>query len=109
VWFWFHKTWPPECIDHINGIRHDNRIENLREANHIENGQNKKKHKNNSSSYTGVSYNKRLKKWDANICFEWKQKYLGSYELKEDAVEAYNKAKIELHEFQPIVRENHYG
>jgi hypothetical protein len=51
------------CIDHINRIRTDYRIENLRWATHSENMQNKSKFNNNTSGTTNVSYVKRDDKW----------------------------------------------
>ena len=40
AWFYVHGVWPHACIDHINRHGTDNRISNLRVANHCENGQN---------------------------------------------------------------------
>ena len=42
VWFLHHGEWP-EMLDHINGIRHDNRIENLRKCTYHQNSTNRKK------------------------------------------------------------------
>ena len=53
----------PEFIDHINGDKTDNRIENLREANAIQNQQNAKIKLTNKSGIKGVSWHKPLKKW----------------------------------------------
>ena len=50
-------------VDHINRIKTDNRIENLRWATHIENMQNKSDMKNNTSGTTNVSYKKSHDKW----------------------------------------------
>ena len=41
VWALCHEQWPEDEIDHLNGDRHDNRIENLRECSHSENNLNK--------------------------------------------------------------------
>ena len=60
---------PREFIDHINGIRNDNRWENLRNASHSENQQNQRaaQKDNKSSMLLGVSYMKSHKKWRAEI------------------------------------------
>lgn len=46
AWFLFYGRYPKNIIDHINGNRADNRIENLREVTHRENLRNMKKHRN---------------------------------------------------------------
>lgn len=46
AWFLYYGKWPEKCIDHINGDRSDNRIENLRDVSHSENSLNKDKHRN---------------------------------------------------------------
>lgn len=55
AWVIVHGYWPTEHIDHINGIRADNRQANLREATQANNGWNQKKHDDGSSGYKGVS------------------------------------------------------
>lgn len=46
AWFLYHGKWPEKCIDHINGNRSDNRIENLRDISRSENSLNKEHHRN---------------------------------------------------------------
>ena len=67
AWFYVHKRWPSKFIDHVNGDRGDNRLENLREAEHSDNIQNSKLSKLNKSGYKGVSFHKRRRKWRARI------------------------------------------
>ena len=52
-----------KCVDHINRIRTDNRIENLRWATHSENGQNRTKQIDNNSGHKNISYYKQLNYW----------------------------------------------
>ncbi len=106
AWFYVHGRWPAEQIDHINGVRDDNRIKNLREATRSENAQNRALNKNNTSGYLGVSFNKERRTWRASICVNSKQKNLGSFLRKRDAARAYKKAKEQLHTFQPKIRIN---
>jgi len=77
AWFYVHKEWPIE-IDHINGVRSDNRIANLRNVTTKVNQQNAKKRSDNQSGITGVSWLKKNKAWQAQIRAEGKIYYLGS-------------------------------
>lgn len=75
-------------IDHINHIRSDNRIENLRLVTAKENGRNKKLNALNTSGCTGVQFNKEINKWLARIVVGGKVKTIGYYETFDDAKEA---------------------
>lgn len=92
AWLYVHGEWPKGQIDHINGIKSDNRIENLRCVNHGENMKNKRMRKNNSSGFTGVYFRKDNNRWTAEISVKNKKKKLGCYENLEDAIEARKKA-----------------
>lgn len=48
--------WPKDQLDHINGVRDDNRIENLREVTSQQNNFNRKPNSNSTSNYKGVSW-----------------------------------------------------
>jgi len=58
---------PADQIDHINGVRIDNRICNLREAKNSQNGKNMSISKRNTSGVSGVSFDKINQKWRAYI------------------------------------------
>lgn len=58
----------PSEVDHINGIRHDNRWENLRAVTRQENNRNRRKVGNNTSGVTGVYMHTKNRKWVAQIC-----------------------------------------
>lgn len=75
-------------IDHINHVVSDNRKENLRIVNSQINQQNRKRNKINTSGVTGVSYDKRDKRWDAYINWNYKKISLGSFTDFNDAVKA---------------------
>ena len=83
-------------IDHINGQRNDNRLENLRLVTRQENMRNAKKSKANSSGVTGVSWNKAKKRWRAYVMVGYKQKSLGYYADWFDAVCARMSANNQL-------------
>lgn len=92
AWFYVYNEWPSKDLDHINRVRSDNRIANLRLATRSENAQNTKIRINNSSSIIGVSWNKRKNKWRAYITKDYKQIHLGFFDTKEDASLARQKA-----------------
>ena len=76
--FFMHNGYLPETIDHINGNRADNRIENLREVTLSQNQMNRKFSKN-SSGVKGVVWHKLNNNWMAQLRFNGKNKYLGSF------------------------------
>lgn len=55
VWAWHHGRWPTALLDHINNDKTDNRIENLREADEVDNGANAKRSKANTTGVKGLS------------------------------------------------------
>lgn len=92
---WFCATGvEPEFIDHINGIRNDNRLENLRAVSHLENCKNIAVTDRNTSGCIGVFWHKGEQKWAAKISNAGQRVYLGYYENFEDAVTARKQAEI---------------
>lgn len=79
-------------VDHINGNRSDNRLSNLRIANHAQNCQNSKLRKDNQSGIKGVSYRKDRNKWRARIRKDGKQILIGEFKTAEQAQVAYCEA-----------------
>ena len=82
IWLYAHGEWPKGEIDHINGDRGDNRLDNLRVVSRSTNMRNKKKHANNKSGICGVSWHKRDRNWCAFIDQDGKKVWLGSYDCK---------------------------
>lgn len=96
IWALYYNEWPYGEIDHINGDRSDNRIENLRIATPSENRCNRGKQSNNTSGYKGVYFNKRNNSWYAEIRKSGTKKYLGSAKTPEEAYKFYT-ANLETH------------
>lgn len=93
AWFYVYGVWP-ETIDHINGIKSDNRIKNLRACSQSSNNQNRLNPQSNNKSFVlGVSWHKKAKKWQAHICIYKQRKYLGLFKTVEAANSAYLKEK----------------
>jgi hypothetical protein len=69
-------------IDHINGVRDDNRIKNLRLVTRGENMMNKCMHKNNTSGHTGVYWDKSKNRYVAELG----GKKLGHFKTLQEAV-----------------------
>mgnify|MGYP000037034139 CR=1 FL=1 len=100
AWLYFYGNFPESFLDHVNEKPSDNRISNLRLATHQENGHNKSTpHKNNTSGFLGVTWQKLNKKWLAQIRLNGKRKHLGLFNTPESAHKAYLEAKRELHPF----------
>jgi len=87
IWLLEHGEWPEE-IDHINGIRHDNRLENLRNVSHKVNLKNMSMRKNNTSGVVGVHQEKRYGRWAAYISVDKRIRHLGNFKDKQDAIAA---------------------
>ena len=85
--------WPENEVDHINGVRDDNRRSNLREATKAQNMRNRVTGANNTSGHTGVSYVRHLEKWFAYISVDRKRVPLGYFHGLADAVLARKEAE----------------
>lgn len=95
IWAMSAQEWPENEIDHINGDRSDNRIENLREATSADNKRNTKVRRDNSSGYKGVSRYKH--KFRARIRVDGRLINLGDFDTAEDAYGAYVLAAHKYH------------
>jgi len=92
AWLYAHGAWPVAEIDHINRIRNDNRIGNLREADRSLNCHNSALRADNVSGHRGVGWHKHQQKWRARISIAGRMHELGYFLDKESAVAAYRKA-----------------
>jgi len=77
--FLMHHGYLPDFLDHIDGNRQNNKIENLRECTKSQNQCNAKISTNNTSGIKCVSWNKKMKGWRVVITFKGKEKYCGTF------------------------------
>lgn len=89
-------------IDHKDGVRHNNWLSNLRLATRGENSQNKV---GTSGVYKYPDSRRGMKKFAARIHVGGKKIHLGDFMTKEEAHDAYNKAKEQLHTHGRITNE----
>ncbi len=92
IWAVVYGCWPDGEIDHIDGNRSNNRIDNLRVATRAENNRNTSSRKLSSSKFLGVSWDRAGSKWRADIKIGGKAKYLGRFESEAEAARAYAEA-----------------
>ena len=90
---WHRGLWPAAEIDHINHLRDDNQIENLRAVSREENSRNLSLAVNSSTGVTGVVWHIRDRKWQARIMVNRKLIHLGSFANFDDAVAARKSAE----------------
>ena len=92
IWLYAKGEWPKNDMDHINGNRDDNRLENLRDVTTAENIQNQiAAHGRNRTGRLGVT--QRKNGFEARICTRGVAKSLGLFDTAEAAEAAYVEAK----------------
>ena len=85
-----------DICDHINRNRLDNRRENLRVVSLAGNHQNRGPNAGGSSSYRGVTWVKKRKKWQSQVGHKGKRYYCGYFGSEHDAAEAAKAKRKEL-------------
>lgn len=89
AWVYMWGDIPTPYIDHVNGVRDDNRIENLRPATPAENQRYRSTpQKNSRSGVIGVSWHAHGGKWQVHK----HKRYLGLFDTVEEAVKAWEQA-----------------
>jgi len=95
AWLYVYREWPDKDIDHINSVRDDNRIVNLRRATRAENLAHKGT--KNKTGFKGVLTHidpRRKKRFGAQTSWGGEYKFLGWYATAEEAGEVYRKAAV---------------
>lgn len=101
AFLYVHGRWPL-VIDHIDGVKTNNAIANLREATFAENSQNTSA--KSKKAPLGVDYMPKRQKWCAQIGVGYKRFFLGHFDSEQEAAAAYRAAKANLHTFSPSPR-----
>lgn len=85
--FLMHHGYLPSLIDHINGDKSDNRIENLRDAGTVGNSRNQRIRFDNKTGVKGVSWDKNRLKWAVRVKANGKinQKYIADFNIAKQA------------------------
>ena len=94
---WVANPKEKRCVDHIDGSRTNNHWENLRRATHSENLMNKRGHRDGSSLYKGVSFDKNSGKWVVRIKVADVNKNMGLFKIEREAAEVYNAAAVKFY------------
>lgn len=111
AWAAFYGGWPATDIDHINGVRSDNRIENLRLATRSENQLNRAGNSNRIGMPKGVFKSTSGKRWIARLVVNGQRYHGGTHDTIEEAARAYNELAAKFagkfsrpnHEFLAVV------
>lgn len=104
AWLYEYDEWPKGECDHRNLQRAENWIDNLRDATPTQNRANSGMKSSNTSGFKGVIYDRRRKKFRADIRVTGKKRTLGHFETAEAASVAYQAAYSRTHgEFAPLV------
>ena len=98
ILFYMVHKFNPVTVDHIDGDKQNNHIDNLRAANISQNCANKRLTKANKSGVKGVSWAKKSNKWNACIRINGKTKNLGYFIDLEDAKDFVGLARDILHQ-----------
>jgi hypothetical protein len=93
VWLVEHGEFPTQEIDHVNRMRGNNQIDNLRLVTRKANMENTGRHGRNTSGFKGVGFSKAAQKWRAFIGHNGKVKALGYFLTPELASAAYQEAR----------------
>ena len=103
AWLYVHGEYPTKQIDHVDGNRANNAISNLRLATQSENNQNQREARGARNGMPLGVYRSSKNRWKALIGIGGKKIQLGHFDTQAKALDAYLKAKKELHPFQTIV------
>ncbi len=101
AWLYVNGAWPKNLIDHVDGIKTNNKIDNLREAAFFENFQNITIKSKAASGLRGAYLDKASGRWQSKILFRGKRISNGYFDTAELAHAAYVEAKRRHHTFNP--------
>lgn len=93
AWLYMTGEWPKGEVDHEDRVKTNDKWSNLSDVSHVGNMLNKSMHKNNTSGYAGVHYNKKGKKWVAYFRVNGQRVHVGSFSTAEEANAARTEAR----------------
>lgn len=96
IWAIAYGNWPTAQIDHIDGNRTNNRLENLRAVTNADNCKNVRMRDDNTSGAVGVYWSKSRQVWVAEIKSGGQKKFLGNFSDKEQAIASRKEAELRL-------------
>lgn len=96
-WLIYHGEWPKDQLDHINGIRDDNRICNLREATQSQNNANTRIYKNNKSGHKNIKWESDRQRYGVFIRYDNRLHRLGRFKTLEEAIAVRNAKYKEIY------------
>lgn len=96
AWLIMMDKWPEFEIDHRDTNRSNNRWKNLRCATQSQNLCNRRRQKNNTSGFKGVSWDKINKNWQANIHLNGRLVHLGRLDSPKEAHTVYCKKALQF-------------
>lgn len=98
AWALSYGAWPERYVDHVNGMKDDNRLTNLRKASTAENARNRGPTRANKTGLKGVTFTANGKRFRAQIKGEDSRVvYLGTFSSAEAAHSSYSSAARRLH------------
>ena len=97
AWLYVYGEFPTKDIDHINGDKSDNRINNLRDVSERYNCYNRTSRQDTKSKIKNVTWHKRQQKWNVTISHEGKVKHIGSFDDLELAELVAIEARLKYH------------
>lgn len=105
AWLYVTGDWPPYGVDHVNGVKTDNRFSNLRAADQSQNAQNLSSKTSAKSGYRGSYFDKKSRRWQAKLIVKGKRISLGYYATAIEAHQAYLDGRKVHHIFNPGLRD----
>jgi hypothetical protein len=97
AWFFVHGVMPGNQVDHINGVKGDNRIANLRNATQSQNLANTPAKRDNTSGAKNVHWCNTRRVWVAKVKRDGKTRHAGDFHDYESAVVAAYLARVAVH------------
>lgn len=97
AWLYMTGGWPPNVIDHQNGVPGDNRWTNIRSATHTQNSVNRRAKPSRKGGLRGAFYRERAKRWQGYVIVNGRHLHLGYFDTAEEAHAAHMAKSKEIY------------